>query len=74
MGPPMHVYTYLENQLMQAIHDHCKNELYANASFLAERLYGQVKNEDVKLLLAQCYCGENKIYKAYEVLKDCKSP
>jgi len=25
-------------------------------------------------LLAQCYLGEGKAYKAYEVLKDCQSP
>lgn len=61
-----------------------RNELYSNASFLCERLYAEVKNEDVKLLLAECYLGEfllssnicmivgeGKAYKAYEVLKDC---
>ena len=45
-------------------------------------MYAEVKNEDVKLLLAECYLGEflflflnnigeGKAYKAYEVLKDC---
>ena len=60
-----------------------RNELYSNASFLCERLYAEVKNEDVRLLLADCYLGkklslelysyvgEGKAYKAYEVLKDC---
>lgn len=48
-----------------------RNELYANASFLCERLYAEVKNEDIKLLLAECYLGEGKAYKAYEILKDC---
>jgi anaphase-promoting complex subunit 3 len=48
-----------------------RNELYANASFLCERLFAEVKNEDVRLLLAECYLGEGKAYKAYEVLKDC---
>jgi anaphase-promoting complex subunit 3 len=58
-----------------------RNELYSNAAFLCERLYAEVKNEDVKLLLAECYLGkeyylqglyvgEGKAYKAYEVLKD----
>ena len=62
-----------------------RNELYANAAFLCERLYAEVKNEDVRLLLAECYLGmhtcslywwfflgEGKAYKAYEVLKDCQ--
>ena len=49
-----------------------RNELYANASFLCERLYAEVKNEDIKLLLAECYLGEGKAYKAYEILRDCQ--
>jgi hypothetical protein len=48
-----------------------RNELYGNASFLCERLYAEVKNEDVKLMLAESYLGEGKAYKAYEILKDC---
>jgi anaphase-promoting complex subunit 3 len=48
-----------------------RNELYGNASFLCERLYAEVKNEDVKLMLAESYLGEGKGYKAYEILKDC---
>ena len=50
-----------------------RNELYGNASFLCERLYAEVKNEDVKLMLAESYVGDNKPWKAYEVLKDCLS-
>jgi len=40
---------------------------------LCERLFAQVQNEDVRHLLAQCYIGEGKTYKAYEILKDCQS-
>jgi hypothetical protein len=39
-----------------------RNELYTNASFLCERLYAEVKNEDVKLLLAECYLGEFELF------------
>eukprot|EP00347_Sterkiella_histriomuscorum_P021758 403332866 len=63
-------YTFLENQLIEAVKQSIRNELYANASFLCERLFAEVKNEDVKLLLAECYLGEGKAYKAYEVLKN----
>ena len=42
---------------MEAVKASIKNELYSNASFLCERLYAEVKNEDVKLLLAECYLG-----------------
>jgi len=34
------------------------SELYANASFLCERLLAETKNEEVKLLLAECYLGK----------------
>jgi len=34
-----------------------RNELYSNAAFLCERLYAEVKSEEVKLLLAECYLG-----------------
>ena len=40
---------------------------------MGERLYAEVKNEDVRLLLAECYLGEGKAFKAYEILKDCQS-
>ena len=55
-----HQYTFLENQLMEAVKVSIRNELYSNASFLCERLYAEVKNEDVKLLLAECYIGKNR--------------
>lgn len=64
-------YSFLEHQLIETVKQSIRNELYANASFLCERLYAEVKNEDVKLLLAECYLGEGKAYKAYEVLKEC---
>jgi hypothetical protein len=34
-----------------------RNELFSNASFLCERLFAEVKNEEVKLLLSECYLG-----------------
>ncbi len=52
-------------------------ELYSNAAFICERLLASrssVDAEDVKLMLAESYSGEGKTFKAYEVLKDCKSP
>lgn len=61
----------MENQLIESVKQSIRNELFTNASFLCERVYAEVKNEDVKLLLAECYLGEGKAYKAYEVLKDC---
>lgn len=61
----------MENQLIEAVKLSLRNELYSNAAFLCERLFAEVKNEDVKLLLAECYLGEGKTYKAYEVLRDC---
>jgi len=48
--------------------------LFANASFLCERLLAQIDNEEVRLLLAESYIGEGKNFKAYEVLKSCTSP
>ena len=66
-------YSFMENQLIEAIKASLNHELYSNAAFLCERLYAHVQNEDVKHLLAQCYLGEGRAYKAYEVLKDCES-
>jgi hypothetical protein len=40
----------MENQLIESVKQSIRNELY--------RLYAEVKNEDVKLLLAECYLGE----------------
>lgn len=75
-------YTLLECQLIEAVKNSLHYELYSNAIFLCERLHGEVPNEEVKLLLAECYLGnlfiflligENKAYKAYYVLKECTS-
>jgi tetratricopeptide (TPR) repeat protein len=66
-------YSFMENQLIESIKASLNHELYSNAAFLCERLYAEVQNEDVRHLLAQCYLGEGKAYKAYEVLKDCES-
>mmetsp|Transcript_5885 Transcript_5885/g.9533 ORF Transcript_5885/g.9533 Transcript_5885/m.9533 type:complete len:188 (+) Transcript_5885:2-565(+) len=67
-------YSFVENQLIEYVKASLNHELFENATFLCERLYAQVQNEDIKHLLAQCYLGEGKAYKAYEVLKDCQSP
>ncbi len=50
-------YTFLELQLIEAVKQSIRNELYTNAAFLCERLCAEVKNEDTKLLLAECYLG-----------------
>jgi len=43
---------------MQSVKNSLSFELYPNASFLCERLYAENKNEEVKLLLAECYLGK----------------
>ena len=63
----------MEYQLSEGIKQSLRNELYSNGAFLCERLYAEVKTEDVKLLLAECYLGEGKAHKAYEILRDCTS-
>ena len=50
-------YTRLECELIEAVRSSLHYELYANASFLCERLYAEIANEEVKLLLAECYLG-----------------
>ncbi len=75
----------IEHQLVESVRASLRNELYSNAAFLCERLYAEVKSEDIKLLLAECYLGnlfifsliaigESKAFKAYEVLRECTSP
>lgn len=54
---------------MESVKNSLRFELYANASFLCERLMAQVDNEEIRLLMAECYIGEGKAYKAYDVLK-----
>ncbi len=50
-------FTLLECQLIAAVKASMQYELYANASFLCEKLYAEVANEEVRLLLAECYAG-----------------
>ena len=45
----------------------------SNAVFLAERLIYEKDNEENRNILAECYIAENKPYKTYSILKDCKS-
>ena len=50
-------YSLLECQLIEAVKNSIQYELYSNAAFLCERLYAEIANEEVKLLLAECYLG-----------------
>jgi hypothetical protein len=66
----------LEKQLIESAKNSLRMELYSNAAFICERLLAtssSVDQEDVKLMLAESYSGEGKTFKAYEVLKECKS-
>lgn len=47
----------LEMQLIESVKQSLRNELYSNAAFLCERLHAEVKNEEVRLLLADSYLG-----------------
>ena len=57
----------IEHQLVESVKASLRNELYPNAAFLCERLYAEVKNEEVKLLLAECYLGKKNSL-AFQVL------
>ena len=59
--------------MTDAIYDSLQNHIPANATFLAERLLAEKDTEEVRGLLAECYMAENKHYKVYYILKDCKS-
>lgn len=63
----------LETQLISAIAENLQNHLVANAVFLAERLLAERDCEETRNILAECYLSEQKPFKAYEILKDCKS-
>lgn len=65
--------TNLELQLIDAIRDSLQNFLVPNATFLAERLLAERDSEEHRSLLADCYMAENKNYKAYYILHNCKS-
>ena len=63
----------LENQLAEAIYESLQNHIPSNAVFLAERLFAEKDCEETRNILAECYLSENKPYKAFHILKDCKS-
>ena len=50
-------YSLLECQLIEAVRSSLQLELYANAAFLCERLHAEVANEEIRLMLAECYLG-----------------
>lgn len=50
-------YTLLESELLEVVKISLQDELYSNAAFLCEKLYAEVNNEEVKLLLGECYLG-----------------
>jgi len=63
----------LEAQLTDAVKESLQNFLIPNATFLAERLLAERDSEENRSLLADCYMGENKNYKAFHILQQCKS-
>ena len=66
-------FSTLEIQLKNAISESLSNHITSNSVFLAERLLFERDCESNRGILAECYLSENKIYKAYHILKDCKS-
>jgi anaphase-promoting complex subunit 3 len=67
------IFTSLQLELVDAIQDPLQNHIYSNAVFLAERLVAENDCEESRALMAECYLSEMKPYKAYYILKDCKS-
>ena len=67
------IFTPLQIELTEAIYDSLQNHIYSNAVFLAERLLAENDCEESRAILAECYLAEMKAYKAYYILKDCKS-
>ena len=63
----------LERQLQKAIQESLNNHLPANGAFLGERLVAEYDTEDNRIILANCYLMEDKPYKAFCILKNCKS-
>ena len=47
------MYSLLQQQLKDAVLNSLNNELFDNATFLCERLFAEIDNEDVRLLLAE---------------------
>lgn len=52
------MYSVLQQQLKDAVVNSLSNELYSNAAFLCERLLAEIDNEDVRLMLAECYASK----------------
>ena len=63
----------LFSQFHEAIFDSFQNYNFKNAVFLAERLRNLQDNDNNTCLLAECYLTDNTPFKAYSVLKNCKS-
>lgn len=60
-------------QLKEAVSNSLESELFANASWLGERLLAEQDSEEVRLLLAKAYMGEQKYPKAFAILSPCRS-
>jgi len=67
------VFTPLQIELIEAINDSLQNHIYSNAVFLGERLLAEIDCEESRSILAECYMADLKAYKAFHILKDCKS-
>uniref|UniRef100_A0A2C9JCN1 Cell division cycle protein 27 homolog n=1 Tax=Biomphalaria glabrata TaxID=6526 RepID=A0A2C9JCN1_BIOGL len=59
----------LQEPVQAAIWDALNNFCYADAIFLAERLYAEISNNDSLYLLAICYYRSGKPYQAYMLLE-----
>ncbi|XP_059169210.1 cell division cycle protein 27 homolog [Physella acuta] len=59
----------LQEPVQAAIWDALNNYCYADAIFLAERLFAEISNNDSLHLLATCYYRSGKPYQAYMLLE-----
>lgn len=66
-------FTALELELLDSIYSSMNSHLYANSTFLAERLLAEKDSEETRAVLAECYLRENKWYKLVDLLKFCSS-
>lgn len=66
----------LHEPVQVAIWDSLNHYAYTDATFLAERLYAEVSNEDALHLVATCYYRSGKPTKAYMILQKhgCPTP
>ena len=66
----------LQEPVQAAIWDSLNHYAYIDATFLAERLYAEVSNDDALHLVATCYYRAGKPTKAYMVLQKhgCPTP